>query len=115
MFGSCATSWLASFYLAGIPEMLGCFSSLTDLPSAERFGAAASASYGSGKGIPRSGTWPIRKQSSISSPMDDGMACIAKRYEVLLCIMPGLATEFPMVNLEVRHRAATLTPPSVPA
>jgi hypothetical protein len=49
------------------------------------------------------------------SPMHDCMACIAKRNQVLLCIIAGLATEFPMVNLEMRQRAATLAPPSVAA
>ena len=46
--------------------------------------------------------------------MYDCVACSAERNEVLLCIISGLATQFPMVNLEVRHGAATLAPPSVP-
>ena len=38
------------------------------------------------------------------------MASSAERNEVLLGIIPGLAAQFPMVNLEIRKRAATLTP-----
>ena len=49
------------------------------------------------------------------SPMHDCVASSAKRDEVLLGIVPGLATQFPMVNLKMRHRAATLAPPSVAA
>ena len=50
---------------------------------------------------------------SISSPMHDRVACSAKRNEVLLCVIPGVATQFSVVNLEMRQRAATLAPVAV--
>jgi hypothetical protein len=40
---------------------------------------------------------------------------MAKRNQVLLSIIPGVAAQFPMVNLEMRQCAAALAPPSVPA
>jgi hypothetical protein len=58
---------------------------------------------------------PVRKQSSIRSPMHDCVASSAKCDEVFLRIIPGLAAQFPVVNLEIRHGTATLAPPSVPA
>jgi len=45
-------------------------------------------------------------------------ACVArsaKCNEVLLGVIAGLTTELLVVDFEVRHRAAQLTPPAVPA
>ena len=40
--------------------------------------------------------------------MHECVASSAKRDEVLLCIIPGLAPQFLMVNLEMRQRAAAV-------
>ena len=43
-------------------------------------------------------------------------ACVArsaKRNEVLLGVIAGLAAKFLVVDFQVRHRAAQLTPPAV--
>jgi hypothetical protein len=45
--------------------------------------------------------------------MHSGMACRAERYQVLLRIVAGVAAKLFVVDLQVRHRAARLTPPAV--
>jgi hypothetical protein len=41
------------------------------------------------------------------------VACGAESNQILFRIIARLATEFFVVNLEVRHRAAQLAPPAV--
>jgi hypothetical protein len=45
--------------------------------------------------------------------MQFGVACCAERDQVLLGVFPRVAAEFPVVHLQVRHRAAGLTPPGI--
>src|SRR5271169_9601 len=45
--------------------------------------------------------------------MNPSMACGAKRNQVLLGIVAGLAAKFLVVDLEVRHRATQLALPPV--
>jgi hypothetical protein len=47
--------------------------------------------------------------------MQTGMACSAERNQVLLRILAGLAAEFLVVYLEIRHRPARLASPTVSA
>ena len=47
--------------------------------------------------------------------MNSGVTLRAQRNQVLLGVGPRVAAEFPMVHLEVRHRATGLTPPAVAA
>jgi hypothetical protein len=47
----------------------------------------------------------------LSTVMSDGMAKSAHRYEVLFGIIAGVAAKLFVVDFEVRHRAARLTPP----
>jgi hypothetical protein len=42
------------------------------------------------------------------------VACGAKRNQILFRIIARLATEFFVMNLEIRHRPARLTPPAIP-
>jgi len=42
--------------------------------------------------------------------MRDCVACSAKRDEVLFCIIPGLAAQFPVANLEIRQRVDAKVP-----
>jgi len=46
--------------------------------------------------------------------MRECVARIAKRNDILLRILPGLAAKFPVVNLEIGQRAASLAPPTIP-
>ena len=48
-----------------------------------------------------------------AAAMPSGVACGAKRDQVLFRIIAGLAAEFLVVNLKIRHRAAVLASPSV--
>jgi len=45
--------------------------------------------------------------------MHGAVACRTKRDQILLGIFSRLAAEFPVVNLEVRHRPARLAHPAV--
>lgn len=45
--------------------------------------------------------------------MQQAVARIAKGNEVLLSILARLTSKLLMVNLEIRHRAASLTTPAV--
>ena len=57
----------------------------------------------------------VRIVAEVSSAgMHRGVARLAKRDQVLLSIIPGVATKFLMVDLEVRHCAAGLASPAVP-
>jgi hypothetical protein len=45
--------------------------------------------------------------------MHAGMALRAERDQVLLGVVAGMAAKLLMVDLQVRHRAARLTPPAI--
>jgi hypothetical protein len=45
--------------------------------------------------------------------MHAGMALRAKRDQIFFRIIAGVAAELFVVNLQVRHRAARLTPPAI--
>jgi len=47
--------------------------------------------------------------------MDGMMAFRAERNQVLLRIFPGVATKLLMMDFQVRHRAARLAAPAIPA
>jgi hypothetical protein len=49
----------------------------------------------------------------LSSAMQRNVAFSAKRNQVLLRIIAGLAAKFFVMNLEIGHRAARLASPSV--
>jgi hypothetical protein len=42
-----------------------------------------------------------------------GVASSAHRYQVLLGIVAGVTSKLFVVDLQVRHRAARLTPPAI--
>ena len=45
--------------------------------------------------------------------MSPGVTLATERYEIQLGIFARMAAKFLMVNLQVRHRAARLTPPAI--
>jgi hypothetical protein len=47
--------------------------------------------------------------------MYEFVARSAKRNQVILGVLPGVTAKLPVVNLEIRQRAATLASPSVAA
>ena len=50
---------------------------------------------------------------AFSSPMSPGVTLATERDEIQLGIFARMAAKFLMVNLQVRHRAARLTPPAI--
>ena len=51
----------------------------------------------------------------LTNAMRIRVACRAKRDQVGLCIVARLATQFLVVNFQIRYCAATLTSPAVAA
>jgi len=47
--------------------------------------------------------------------VDVGVTRCAERDQVLFRIVPGMAAKLFVVNLQIRHRAARLTPPTITA
>jgi len=56
----------------------------------------------------------LRCRRRFLSPMSSGVTLATERNEIQLGIFARLATKFLMVNLQVRHLAARLTPPPEP-
>ena len=53
--------------------------------------------------------------SALSSKMYAGMTRIAKCDQILFRVAPRVAAELLVVDFEIRHRAARLTPPTIAA
>ena len=51
--------------------------------------------------------------TKLRAVVDSGMASCAKGDQILLRVVPGLAAEFLVMHLKIRHRAATLASPAV--
>ena len=75
----------------------------------------SSVSYASPKSQFGKSPLSLPVASNCSAVMHSAVACRAKRNEVLLRIVAGLATEFFVMNLEIRHCAAQLASPAVAA
>ena len=52
-------------------------------------------------------------QGEALAAMDSTVACRAQRDQVFFGVVAGVAAEFSVVHLKIRHRAAQLTPPAV--
>ena len=55
----------------------------------------------------------LRCRRRFSSPMSSGVTLATERDEIQLGIFARMAAKFLVVNLQVRHRAARLTPPAI--
>ena len=56
-----------------------------------------------------------RELNLLTNAMHICVACSAKCNQVRLCIVARLATQFFVMNFQIRYCAATLTPPAVSA
>ena len=59
--------------------------------------------------------WAVHRDAVVafSSPMSAGVTLGTERDEIQLGIFARMAAKFLVVNLQVRHRAAQLTPPAI--
>jgi len=59
------------------------------------------------------GESPFDNPFMVLAAMHSGVACRAQRDQVFFGVVAGVAAEFSVVHLKIRHRAAQLTPPAV--